>query len=50
MYVLSHVLSASIDRDRVERTLGYDLAFLSMPRQHERILVAAGFTRDLGFP
>ena len=29
--------------------LGYDLAFHSMPNQYERILVAAGITRDLGF-
>ena len=35
--VLSHASSASTDWDRVERTLGYDLAFLSMPRQYERI-------------
>ena len=33
----------------VERTLGYDLALCSMPRQYERILVVAGITRDLGF-
>ena len=48
--VLSHASSASTEWDRVERTLGYDLAFLSMPLQNERILVAAGFTRDPGFP
>ena len=41
-------MSASIDWDRVERTLGCDLAFLSMPPRHEGILVAAGLvgTRD----
>ena len=33
----------------VERTLGYDLAFCSMPHQYERILVATRITRDLGF-
>ena len=48
--VLSHASSASTDWDRVERTLGYDLAFLSMPHQYERILLASGITRDTGFP
>ena len=33
----------------VERTLGYDLAFPSKPCQYERILVAAGITRDPEF-
>ena len=33
----------------LERMLGYDLAFYSMPHQYERILVAAGITRDPGF-
>ena len=33
----------------VERMLGYDLAFCSMPHLYERILVAVGIIRDLGF-
>ena len=33
----------------VERTLGCDLAFLSMPPRYEGILVATGFSRDPGF-
>ena len=36
-------------RMEVERTLGYDLVFLSIPRQHERILLAPGITRDPRF-
>ena len=42
-------MSASTDWDRVERMLGYDLDFHSMPRQYERILLAAGITMDPGF-
>ena len=36
-------------RMRVERMLGYNLAFHSVPRQYERILVAIGITRDPRF-
>ena len=32
----------------VERILGYDLAFHSMPHQYERILVVIGITSDPG--